>query len=357
VNVLVLCPHPYGVAPGPRTSIELWRGVLEGAGIHLTYATFGSPRLHEVLYRRGYYATKALEMVRAYAGRLRLLRDLGRYDAVFVYREAALVGPAFLERLVVRRGKPLIYIVDDPLYVPYVSPFNGWLSYLKCFGKVAEICRMSKVVIVNSSHHREFASRYNRNVWFVPSVVDTDQYTYRPGGGRRGPPCIGWSGSPSTAGNVTMLADVLRTLAGRVRHRVHLIGAPRFDLPGVRHTAQPWKADTEVDDLRQLDVGLVPLPCNEWNKRKFNLKVVQYMALGIPPVCTPLGDNRHVIQPGVNGFLAGSPDEWLDCLTRLARDESLRAAVGRRAAAEARDKYSLRANAANIVGAFRSALA
>jgi glycosyltransferase involved in cell wall biosynthesis len=136
-----------------------------------------------------------------------------------------------------------------------------------------------------------------------------------------------------------------------------LIGGTDFDLPGIRYTSQPWSATTEVDDLRQMEVGIVPLPVNEWNKRKFYMKVAQYMTLGIPPVATPLGSNPEVIEHGVTGFLADSTGEWVACLEKLIGDPELRAQMSRRAAHVAAEKYSLAANAAKIVEAFRSAVA
>lgn len=356
MNVLVLIPNQYGFAPGQRSSIELWERVLDAAGIRLHYAAFETERLREVLYKPGYVMTKAVEMMRAYTHRLRLIGDLDAFDAVCVYREAALLGPAFLEKRLARQGKPIIYLLDDPLYVSYVSPSNGALSYLKCFGKVAEICRLSRVVIVNSTQHREYVAQYNTNVWQIPSVVDTDRYVFRPHTASADPVRIGWSGSYSTVGNLRIVAGALQGLAKRVQHHVHLIGTTAGDLPGVRFTAQAWRAETEVEDLRTLQIGMVPLPLNEWNKRKFYLKVAQYMALGIPPVCTPLGSNPEVIEHGVTGFLADTQDEWITYLEQLITDPALRLQMSTQAARVAREKYSLVANAERIVAAFRAAV-
>jgi glycosyltransferase involved in cell wall biosynthesis len=358
MEVLALVPNQYGHAPGQRSSIELWESVLAPVGIRIHYAPFETERLHEVLYLPGHYATKVEEMVRAYFERIKLLRDLDRFDAVFVYREAALLGPAFLEKIVARRGRPIIYQLDDPLFVPYRSPSNGYLSYLKFFGKIAEICRLAKVVMVNSTHIHEYASQYNKNIWQVPSVVDTKQYVFRPELLEKQPKevCIGWSGSPTTVNNIKIIASPLSKLAERVKHRVHLIGGTNFDLPGVDYTAQKWRADTEVQDLRKLQVGMVPLPVNEWNKRKFYMKTAQYMALGIPPVATPLGSNPEVIEHGVTGFLADGEEEWVKYLRLLIEDHDLRLAMSQRAAETAKAKYSLESNTEKIIGALRAAM-
>ena len=294
-------------------------------------------------------------MLRAYSRRMRLLRELRRFDAVYVYREAALIGPALLERWIAGRGVPIIYSLDDPLYIPYVSPSNGWLSYLKFFGKVATICRVSRVVIVNSRFHQAYAERYSRNVRRIPSVVDERIYRYRPGRPRGAAVCVGWSGSPSTSANLRLVTGALGELAARVKYRLHLVGTERLDIPGVECTAQPWRAETEVSDLEQLDIGLVPLPDNEWNRRKFNLKVAQYMALGIVPVATPLGSNPEVIEHGVNGFLASTTVEWTTHLETLIRDNALRSVMAERAARKAQATFTLGAQAGAVMDAFASA--
>ncbi len=140
--------------------------------------------------------------------------------------------------------------------------------------------------------------------------------------------CIGWSGSATTVGNLQVIAEPVRALASRDDVRVQLVGVEGQPLPGVEAVALPWRAETEVEDLRRLDVGLLPVPLNEWNKRKFFMKLVQYMALGIPAVCTPLGSNPEVVEEGRTGFLADSPREWVEALERLVGDPDLRAAMG-----------------------------
>jgi glycosyltransferase involved in cell wall biosynthesis len=335
----------------------LWERVLREAGISLDYQVFETDRLHEIIYARDRWAEKAVEMARAYCRFVpSVLRRLSRYDAVLVNREATLMGPAVLERWVARLGKPLIYQLDDPLYIPYRSPSNGWLSYLKCFGKVATLCRLSSVVIANSPSHVAFAQRHNANVWEIPSVVDADTYTgWRPSVAADGRVCIGWSGSPSTVANLQVIRDPLRNLSRRDDVDVLLIGARDFGVPDVRYSGIQWRAETEVEDLRRLDVGLVPVPRTPWTPHKFYLKLVQYMALGIAPVATPLGSNRVVVEHGVTGFLAGDDSAWRESVTRLVENRDLREAMGRRAAQVARDRFTLQVNAEKIVAAFRSA--
>ncbi len=357
MRVLVLTPYPYGSTAGPRSSFELWERPLADAGITLHYAVFETDALHQIIYESVGVGRKAYEMARAYAAFLPKARAAREYDAVLINREATLIGPALVERWVASFGRPLIYHLDDPLYIPYRSPTNGLFSYLKFPGKVRSLCRMSAAVTANSPSHVAYARRFNSNVWEIPSIVDGDLYDgWRPRASPDPRVVIGWSGSPSTAPNLQVIRTPLRELAARTDVSVRLIGAQDFGLPDVPHRGQPWNAATEVRDLRQLDVGLLPLPHTPWTPHKFYLKLIQYMALGIPPVATPLGANPAVIEHGHTGFLADTPRDWVTFATQLIENPSLREQMGARGAEVARERYTLQANSEKVIAAFRSVL-
>lgn len=355
MRVLTLVPSQKGYSPGQRGSIELWEKILAPAGIKLDYAPFETEKLREILHTSGKQFAKISEMIKSYANRLTLLKNLDDYDAVFVYREAALLGPAFLEKRIARK-KPIIYQLDDPLYMPYRSPSNGYLSYLKFFGKIKEIIGISKVVIANSSHIRDYSLQFNDNVWQIPSIVDTNQFVYEPFPAHPKRVWIGWSGSPTTLKNIKLVEKPLQEISKQDFCDIHFIGGTDFDLENVRYTAQKWDGATEVEDLRRIQVGLVPLPDFSWNKHKFIMKTAQYMALGIVPVGTPMASNPEVIKHGENGFLAANDDEWIEHLTTLVKDDKMRNEMSAKAAEDAREKYSLEANAPKIIEAFQAAL-
>jgi len=355
MRVLCLIPNQKGYSPGQRGSIELWEKVLEPQGIQLEFAPFETERLREFLYADGRHAAKAFEMVRGYINRIGLLRRLDEFDAVFVYREAALIGPAILERLVARK-KPIIYQLDDPLFVPYKSQYNGYFSYLKFFSKVKAIIEISKVVIVNSSGIRQYAENYNKNIWQIPSVVDTGRYKFIPFTEDSDRVCVGWSGSPTTLKNLKMVERPLQRISSKNICDIHFIGGSKLDLREVNFSLQAWNADTEVEDLRKIQIGLVPLPENSWNRYKFIMKTAQYMALGIVPVGTPMASNIEVIRHGENGFLAKNDLEWEQYISMLIQDKKLRTDLSNAASKDALEHYSLAANANNIIAAFKAAV-
>ncbi len=355
MRVLALTPSQKGHSPGQRGSIELWEEVLAEEGIEIVYAPFETDKLREIIYKSGGQISKAKEMLKAYAGRLRLLKKLDEFDAVFIYREAALFGPAFLERRVAR-SKPIIYQLDDPLFVPYKSPSNGYFSYLKFFGKIKEIIKLSTVVIVNSTKIREYAEQFNSNIWQVPSIVDTAKFTFKPFPDVPNKVCIGWSGSPTTLKNLKLIETPLQEITRIDENDIHFIGGIDLGLKDVKYTSNVWSEKTEVEDLRRIQIGLVPLPENSWNKYKFIMKTAQYMALGIVPIGTPMASNLEVIQHGKNGFLASTEKEWIEYMRLLTKDHELRNKMSVRGAQEAVQKYSLEANKEKIVNAFRAAV-
>ena len=190
----------------------------------------------------------------------------------------------------------------------------------------------------------------------IPSVVDAD--VYRPRSERtRGPVRVGWTGSATTVPNLNMIAPALRQIAERTDVSLRFIGTSHPPIPGLRCELRPWRAETEASDLRALDIGLLPLPSTEWNKRKFYLKLAQYMALGIPAVCTPLGSALDAVDHGVTGFLAESEEDWVRYLEKLIDDEQLRATMGAEAARRGQAQFTLQANVDRIVQTFRSAVA
>jgi glycosyltransferase involved in cell wall biosynthesis len=121
---------------------------------------------------------------------------------------------------------------------------------------------------------------------------------------------------------------LLRKLAREERFRLRVIGAESIHMEGVEVEGLPWRASTEVADLSAMDIGIMPLPDNGWTRGKCGMKALQYMSLGIPAVCSPVGVNSSIIRDGENGFVASTEEEWVERLTRLLRSPSLRARLG-----------------------------
>jgi glycosyltransferase involved in cell wall biosynthesis len=345
MRLLALVPALYDTSPGQRFRIEQWEPLLREQGVEITFQPFESEELHAVFSQPGEIRRKSRSMLRAFARRVAALRSLREYDAVYVFREAALLGPALLERWVHHAGLPLIFDFDDAVYLRYVSPANGHLSRLKFPSKTGAICRLASHVIVGNRYLAEYARRFNSNVTVVPTTIDTRKYTVEPRLASPDPIVIGWSGSYSTIQHLDTLRSALRRLAARERFRLRVIGTAHYSLPGVEVEALPWRSHTELQDLRAIDIGIMPLPDEPWSRGKCGLKALQYMALGIPTVCSPVGVNSTLIRDGANGFLAATEEEWIAKLSRLLRSASLRECLGSAGRVTVEEEYSAHVHA------------
>ena len=243
IRVLALVPYPLDTAPGQRYRIEQWAPYLREEGIDVHFEPFAGAALSEALYRPGHYATKAWHMTLAWLRRVRTAWRAASFDVVYLYREAALIGPAWLERLARRRNPRLLYDFDDAIWLPYVSPRNRYLSYLKAPGKTGAICRMAAAVTVGNETLADFARRYNPAVTVVPSTVSLREYRPRPQPPAGATPVVGWTGSHSSAQYLRLVEGALQTLARRRRFRFLVIGLDDYRLEGVDVECRAWRAD------------------------------------------------------------------------------------------------------------------
>jgi glycosyltransferase involved in cell wall biosynthesis len=342
MNVLVLIPSLYGTSPGTRFRIEQWAPALERQGFRFTFASFEDEKLHSVIYQKGKYFRKTFLMARSIGRRFAAVSAAARHDVVFLFEEAARVGPPLLEQLIRRTGTPIVYDFCDPIFVPYVSPINRYLSYLKCFSKYSKICALSDHVTVGNRLLYDFARKHNESVSVVPITIDTEHYApaQRPG---PGPSCVvGWSGSRTTVPHLESIGGALRRISRRSALEFRVIGNNPPDITGVDARFVPWRPVSEVADLQQLDIGIMPLPNDQWTRLRSHLKVRQYMGVGVPVVASPVGIMAELIQDGVNGFLASTEDEWVEKVGRLADDPGLRREMGRAGRQTIEDRYSAR---------------
>jgi glycosyltransferase involved in cell wall biosynthesis len=287
-------------------------------------------------------------MSTAWVRRLRAAWRGSDFDVVYLHREAALVGPAWIERICRWRNPRLVYDFDDAIWLHYVSPRNRYLSYLKAPGKTKAICRMASAVTVGNETLAAFARRYNPWVTIVPSTVSLREYRPRPRSAARGVQIIGWTGSHSSAQYLRLIEGALRELAQRRRFRLVVIGIQDYRIEGVDVECRPWREESEVEDLWLLDVGVMPLAENPWTSGKCAMKAIQYMGVGIPAVVSPIGANREVVKDGVCGFHASSEAEWLRALERLLDDAELRIRMGAEGRRRVEQYYSAEVHAPRV---------
>ena len=355
-RLLVLAPAPTSAA-STRFRLEQFFPALRQAGIEPILRPFLDERGFRVLYRRGEKLEKLAAAARALGGRLSDLARSVRADAVLVHREAALVGPPLMEWALARAfHRPLLFDLDDAVWVPYASPTYGALlsRLLKAPEKTLFTLSAASAVIAGNGFIADFARRFNQRVDVVPTVVDTDRF--RPAPPANPVPVLGWIGTSSSSQYLRAVVPALQRLAQKRKFVVRLIGGS-VDMPGVPVETVPWKLDRELADFQSLDVGLYPLVEDAWSLGKSGFKAVQYMACGVPVVASPVGVTTEMIANGRNGYLARSEDEWVHHLDELIGSSTLRRRLAEQGRADAVASWSLRAYAPRFVRVVEQVLA
>lgn len=354
IRVLAIIPSICDTSPGQRFRIEQWDPLLRELGVEIKYAPFETPELRQVLYREGNAIGKVSAVLKGLNTRRLEMKRIRDFDAVYLFREAALLGPTWFERRIAGSGVPMVFDFDDAIFVPYVSPSNGYLSYLKFPGKTATICRLSAHVMAGNQYLADYALKYNPNVTIIPTTIDTEKYLPAERDDEPETLTIGWSGSYSTVQHLDTIREALQKLAQTEKFKLRVIGTPEYFLPGVETEAIAWRSETEIDDLQKIDIGLMPLPDEDWSRGKCGLKALQYMALGIPTICSPVGVNSTIIDDGTNGFLAGPAAQWIEKLKLLLHSTELRRELGNAGRRTVEDSYSAISQVPRVLEVFRS---
>jgi glycosyltransferase involved in cell wall biosynthesis len=357
LKLLALSPIPEEGA-GCRFRIVQYRPALEAAGFDVTLLSLFTRDFFRLVYRPGSYVSKSITFAGLAARHLASLTHVDRYDLVFLYRELLPLGPALVERLLGRRRHPpMVFDFDDAIFLPSVSDANRLIAALKVPGKVATIVRSSDRVIAGNEYLAAYARRFNPDVVTIPTSVDTTRWiprTTQPSSDAARRLVVGWIGSPTTAHYLQLLAPVLAQINATHPFTLRVSGANgAVAFPGVDVENVEWSLDREVELFNTCDVGIYPLPDDEWAKGKCGFKAIQFMACGVPVVAAAVGVNRDIIQDGVNGLLASTTGEWVDKLRRLLSDAALRARLADAGRRTIEEGYSVRVNGPRLAGALR----
>lgn len=304
-------------------------------------------------YRSGH--GQASDILRAFLRRLADLTMARRFDLVVVEKEILPYFPALPERWLTRQRLPYVVDYDDALFHQYDQHRHGWVRHL-LGQKIAHVMRGAHLVTAGNRYLADYAERAGAaRVEIVPTVIDLERYPPPIERPRRDANfTIGWIGSPSTAKYLPSIAPALADLCAGGRAVVRLIGSGSIELPGVPLEILPWEESSEVRRLQQFDVGIMPLPDAPWERGKCGFKLIQYMACGLPVVASPVGVNREIVEPGVNGFLADTPQDWRQALTRLREDADLCRRLGQAGRQTVEARYALQMTGPRLAGLIQS---
>ena len=265
------------------------------------------------------------------------LRQLDNFDVVCVQKGAFPGLMSGIERQIATR-KPMVFDFDDAIWLPRQGG-NPLLRWLHRERTVQQILQQATAVVVGNEFLADYARRFNAAVTVVPSAVDVSRYPVA-----KGASLIGWIGSRTTLPYLQPLAPVFRELG--VTPRVIAAGDPAA--LGFPVDFRRWGLDTECDELAQLGIGVAPLPDTLWERGKCGVKILQYMACGLPVVASPVGVQRELVRDGETGFLAATPDQWRERLRQLLGDAGLRQRLGAAGRALVAERYDVSVAAARV---------
>jgi glycosyltransferase involved in cell wall biosynthesis len=362
MNVVALASYPVQAA-ATRYRLAQFTGALLERGITLSILPFLDAKLFESLYKRKALPRTALGLLRAGLLRFNDVLAARRADVVLIQREAMIVGPPVIEWLCTRlNGRPMVLDLDDATYIPYTSPTFGKLGKaFKWFRKTDDLIRWASVVTCGNSAIAEYVTSKGAKARVIPTVVDTDVFYPVPRNRQDGDLLLGWIGTHSTFPYLESIFSALSQLARDHQFRLKIVGAGKREvrIPGVEVENLDWELDREVKDFQSLDIGLYPIDpslyASQWAAGKSGFKAVQYMAVGIPFVATPVGAVTEHGMVGTTHFCARTSDEWREALSALIISHHTRERMGAAGRRWALEHYGLAAQADKLAAALRQA--
>ena len=329
-KILFIVPHRLGRSPGQRFRFEQYLEHLKSNGFDYKFSYLINEKDDAIFYAKGKYVSKFLILLKCIFIRICDVYRAKDYDIIFIYREAVMFGATIFEKMLAKRGAKVVLDFDDAIWLMDVSDGNKNLQWLKKPSKTATLIKYSNLIIVGNKYLADYALQYNKSVEIIPTTLITDYYV--PSNSRNynnAHICIGWTGSSTTIKHLETATPILKKIKEKFPNvYFKVISDVIFTIEGLEIKNCKWTKESEVADLEEIDIGIMPLPDDKWTKGKCGFKGLQYMAMEIPAVMSPVGVNTEIIEDGVNGFLAASEEQWIEKLSILISNSDLRKKLG-----------------------------
>lgn len=355
-KIVFIVPYPFGIAPGQRFRYEQYLAILR-LDFSVDIRPFLDEQTYALLYKPSNTWRKVWGIVKGFTLRVFSLPAIANADFVFIYREAAPVGPPILEWIIAKLlHKKIIYDFDDAIWLTDKHKESVLFSVIRWRSKVASICKWSYKVSCGNEYLCAYARQFSNQVTYNPTTIDTETlhnrklYTVVKNPSKT---VIGWTGSHSTLKYLKVIEAGLIELTKKYPSLELVVIAdqePELTLKNVKFI--PWSYTTEITGLLEADIGIMPLPDDQWAKGKCGFKALQYMALELPAIASPVGVNAQIIEHRKNGFLCSTPEEWITAIDQLLTDKELREQIGKAGREKILNEFSVKSNTQNFLNLF-----
>ncbi|MEN6473203.1 MAG: glycosyltransferase [Syntrophaceae bacterium] len=290
--------------------------------------------------------TDVREFPRTLGQYARLYQAAAAYDCIFVQRKR--FHFPFLKPLR-QRARRIVYDLDDA--VMYKNSLAGRPYSRTRRARFEAMVRASDYVVAGNSFLRDQTFAYNDHVTLIPTSIPADCYSLKDYTQAKAVVTIGWIGDHGSIHYLEAMQPVFEEIGRRFPGKVELkiICDVFFDCTHIPVRKVMWDAASEVEELKDIDIGVMPLKDDPWSWGKCGLKILQYFGVGVPAVCTPVGVNRDVVSPGHNGAWAKTPQEWVEALTRFIEDGDLRRTSGLAGRLTLKQGYTREVNAPKLL--------
>jgi len=352
-RILFLVPYPLGIAPSQRFRFEQYFDILKANDFEFDVKTYLDDKAMLFLYDKGNFICKVWKVKLGILKRIFQLFTLFKYDFVFIHREAAAIGPPIFEWLIAKVfRKKVIFDFDDAIWLKNTSSTNSVISLFKRYRNAENVCSWAWKVSCGNDYLANHATKFNKNVVVNPTTIDTENLHNRVKEFSGEKITIGWTGTHSTIKYLDALIPILKKLENEFGFNFLVIAdrKPDFELKSLQFV--PWNKQSEIDDLLKMDVGVMPLEDDKWAKGKCGFKALQYMALGIPAIVSPVGVNTKIVDHGYNGWICNTEAEWEQTLRQILHKQIELKRFSDAARTKIEEHYSVKTNTTNFLHLF-----
>jgi glycosyltransferase involved in cell wall biosynthesis len=342
-KILFVCPYPLEVAAGQRLKFEPHFEALRKEGYEITTHSFMNLKLWNIASKSNHIIQKILWTISGLVRRIFLIFSLKRYDCVYIFMNVFPFGPPILESIYVGLSKKVIFDIEDNLLSQEIGSINWLASILKSQHKTKYLIKNVDRLIASSPDLADSCNNISqkKNAVFIPPTLEEKRFVPREDEEDiQGKVVIGWTGTFSSRAFLDLIIPDLEKLHQKKPFRFMVIGNFEMQNTNLDLEVVQWNADDEIKQLHNFNIGLYPLPANDWVSGKSGLKALQYMALGIPAVCTAVGNVINFIEHDKDGILIYNTEDWISSLEILIENSEKRNQIGKNARMKFIKNYS-----------------